>query len=239
MAVGRAENGFRRRRRSDATGTAIAVIALLSLGGLALVELIDQHRLTEARDAVMVQTLAQRRDPARVQRSLPRLPLTGSPDQLVIDGLRVAQIAAMMPVGETRDRLLEAATHAAQRAAQIRPGWGTAELVLAYAASAARGPDNALRARRALARSYVDAPFSREGGMWRIRYGAMIWRDIGPATRAALLREGVWLLGVEPQSWDQVFDTFRQSPAYMPFMLHWRMILSGAPHRLTEEQAAH
>lgn len=210
---------------------------LLLLGGLAIIDIIDQDQLAQARNAMMTQTSALRRDPARVGQSPPPMPITGSPDRLVIDGLRAARIAGMMPSGAERDALIMAAMDAAGRAAETRPNWGTAQIVLAYATSIRRTPDNTARARQALEKSYVDAPFSRDGGMWRIRFGATIWEDLRPATRNAVLREGVWLLGVEPQSWNAVFDSFRHSPAYMPFMLQWRTILSTAPHRLTVNQA--
>lgn len=113
-------------------------------------------------------------------------------------------------------------------------------MVIAYASSLGNDSRDGVRARDALTASYAGAPFLHDGGLWRIRYGVRAWPALGNATREAILREGVWLLGVDLDWWVPVFGTFRGSPAYIPFMLRWRDVMTGTPRAradgLTEAQ---
>lgn len=225
-------------RRSRSVWIATVVLAITA--GIAAVDLVDQMAIAESRNAVASQS-AQLTRGGSARFDLPVLPLEGSPDVLVLNALRVARSAATLPPNAERRRLVAEAVRAAERGAAARPNWGEAEIVIAYASSLGSDRSDGVRARDALAASYADAPFLHDGGLWRVRYGVQAWPALGKATREAILREGVWLLGVDLDWWAPVFGTFRGSPAYIPFMLRWRDVMTGTPRSrangLTETQA--
>ena len=157
------------------------------------------------------------------------LPIIGSTEQQLLDALWAARKAAAPKPGADRVMLGDDAVRMAMQARSARPEWGEAEVVVAYAASLGRGPSDRQVARQALTASYATAPFLHDAGQWRIAYGVGIWPTLGRPTQDAILREAVWMLGVDQSRWSRVFATFRGTPAYVPFMLRWRAVLSGAP----------
>lgn len=218
----------------------IATAMLAITTGIASLDLTHQMTIADSRSAVEAQSARLTRG-GTASINLPTLPLDGSPDVLVLDALRVARSAAALPQNAERRRLVMEAVRGAERGAAARPNWGEAEVVVAYASSLGSDGRDGVRARDALAASYADAPFLHDGGLWRVRYGVQAWPALGKVTREAILREGVWLLGVDRNWWVPVFGTFRGSPAYIPFMLRWRDVMTGTSrsrtNSLTEAQA--
>ena len=143
---------------------------------------------------------------------------------LLADALYVAREAAREPDGQLREAQLMRAHDELGAAMQIRPHWAEGWVTAAYIASLHRPPDPDLE-RRALLRSYTDAPYLEKAGYWRIEASLQQWDQLPPAMRRKLVNEAAWLLRHGPvENRRALFDLARNSPAYRPIFLRWREI---------------
>lgn len=69
------------------------------------------------------------------------------------------------------------------------------------------------------AASYRAAPFMAGGALWRIAYGALVWDQLAPETRQAMLDEAVWLARRDGAMRPVVRDILGDTPAGMAFAL--------------------
>ncbi|KTT99340.1 hypothetical protein NS355_06985 [Sphingomonas yabuuchiae] len=213
-------------------------IGLAFVMGLALFDVARQSAIVVSRARLANDTAPNPDQPWGI--TAQTLPIIGSPEQQILDALWTARQAAALKPSAHRAALVASAVGEALEARPARPEWGEADLVLAYAASLGDSAADQRLARQALVASYGSAPLLHDAGLWRIGYGVKVWPMLGRSTQDAIMNEGVWMLGVDQSRWARVFDTFRASPAYVPFMLRWRTILSGAPENppgLSEAQA--
>lgn len=160
-----------------------------------------------------------------------------APRILVADALRVARVAAAMPPGTARDRLLRRADAALDDAIGHRAAYGEAWTVKAFVGTLAGGDANPV-ARDALARSYDDAPYLRAAGPWRVRYAAEQWNRLDPATRLHAIDEAVWLARRGEAEQGAMFALMRGSPAYWTFMARWFVYRRGDADYLAQGRPA-
>lgn len=152
----------------------------------------------------------------------PAAPLRGPPRRQLVDGLRLARHAVLLPPGAMRDRTLAAATTAVDAAAAARPLWGEALAGSAYVHTLVSGPRAQRDAARILSSSYAAAPFLVRAGPWRISYAAAHWESLSPITQRDVLAEAVWLSGAAPSLSEGILAAFRSSAGYRPLMARWR-----------------
>lgn len=154
-------------------------------------------------------------------RDLPPRPHRATAGQRLVDSLFAARAAATLPAGSpTRARLLARASADAASAASTRPHWGEAQIAIAYAASlSGTGATSTPAERKALIRSYDDAPYLAVSGLWRLSRGLAAWPLLPPRTQARLTREILWYICKDPAVRPRLFAEVRASPAYMPVFL--------------------
>jgi hypothetical protein len=145
---------------------------------------------------------------------------------MLADALLLARWAEGRPLSDPeRQRRLEEADRLATRAARSRPYWGEAWSVTAFArALAAPGGAGGESADRALAESYRATPFLRYSADWRVSYGLRAYDRLDPVSRSRIIDEAAWLLRNEGPQRRAVLSAARQSAAYAPVMLRWRLL---------------
>lgn len=99
--------------------------------------------------------------------------------------------AATAGTPQTRARLLDAAAADADRAVAAMPYSGQAWLASSFVGYLRDGHGSP-RALRSFERSYAGNGYLYDSLDWRMRYAAAHWARLGPATRAAVAREGQW-----------------------------------------------
>jgi hypothetical protein len=148
----------------------------------------------------------------------------GEPRARLADALCLARTAVSLPPGPRRDAILNTASTAARTAVGARPFWPDALTVSAYIDSQTGDPASFDSARRALALSYMGAPYLSDAADWRIGFGLSQWHELSGATQNAVAAEAMWQIAVDPDRSDTLFAKFRASPAYIPFILRWRAL---------------
>ena len=109
-------------------------------------------------------------------------------------------------------RLLRLANSDIERARAARRYWGEAEVAATYLRFMRDGPE-APSTRETLRRSYIAAPFLRGSAPWRIRYAGSVWSLIDPVTRAAVIRETVWLARATNHTYSYARGLVANTPA--------------------------
>lgn len=142
------------------------------------------------------------------------LPAFAPPRALVAEALYRARVASTMSdTVQRRIQLTEART-ATIGAADSRPHWGEAWVVRAYVESLA-SPRFGEREKKALIRSYLDAPFLYPGGFWRTRQGILNWNAFPGFARDRIADEMVWLIRLSGgQKRSDLLEFVRNSSAY-------------------------
>lgn len=138
---------------------------------------------------------------------------------LLTDSLYLARLAAAMENGTGRQSLLRRAGDEADRAAVARSHWGEAQLARAYIESLSH-PDLEATELYALVRSYIDAPYIHDAGLWRLTRSLPYWDRFPRSTRHSIQRESIWFLCKSSGTVRrQLFELIRQSPAYRPIFI--------------------
>lgn len=204
-----------------------ATLVALLLGGLCIAALTlrDEWNVALSQRALDAQMLAiqQRGDPPPppTSRIDPALPARAQ----INHALYLARSADFLPSPE-RKAMLDEAAAAVGRAVIARPHWGEAWTVSAFVHAQRHGVAN-IQVQRAFARSYADAPYLRHSARWRTRFGLESWPMLTAETRRRVINEAIWLTRVSPAERKDIFSAFRQSPAYVPFLLRWRQVRVG------------
>lgn len=140
---------------------------------------------------------------------------------LATDALFLARQAAYLPPGRRREAMLMRAQRLSLAARQERPHWGEGWVIAAFVASL-RSPTDHEQERRALIRSYADAPFLEQSGYWRVERTIAHWDAMPPSTRNRMIDEAAWLLlRGEVENRTRLFGIVRASPAYRPAFMRW------------------
>jgi len=173
-------------------------VLLALLAGAAWVaarDLIHGMRIETAR-AVLDSSVHEGRDRLladwehRARGNLSMLVDTSPPEALALAALWIDQAAGMPP--PLRRRALLQADHLLAQVRVIRPAAPGATLQEVRADLIRFGrPRTATLA--AFSRSYRQAGFMRDEGLWRIAFAALYWRDLSEPTHKAVVDEALWL----------------------------------------------
>ncbi len=171
-----------------------------------------------------LQLLSQRIDQAMPvppeQRSAPSLPWFAPPRLLLTDALYLARLATVAPDNRTgRQALLNRAREEIAEAVLARPHWGEAWIARGYVESI-RHPGFGETERYALIRSYLDAPYVHDAGLWRTARSLPYWHGFPRSTQRLIAWEALWFLCRDDyQTKRRLLDLIRASPAYRPIFL--------------------
>ena len=218
---------------------ALALVGCLATGALGAAIVITRERTVsgaERRLEEQSRAIDSGEMPAAVS-----LPIEGAgyPARArIADALLLARRAAPLAPSPVRRSLLARAAQDIAAVTNARPDWGEAWAVCAYVA-ALRGGAGSPQARRALVRSYDDAPFLRHSAAWRTRLGFALWPVLGESTRERLVNEAVWLARIDLSMREQIFVSARESPGYDAFLSQWRWLRDrDADYRSSHGQSA-
>lgn len=211
-----------RRRRPPPVLIAAIVVGAAAAGA----DLHEERQVYAAAEAATDQSLALAQG-GQARRAAAALHAASSPRADVYDAIRLARDASGQPPGsDRRTALLQLAKSATAAGTAARPGWGEAQVVRAYVEGLAGDNRQAVNA---LSASYESAPYIRHSAFWRIGFGVTHWQDLGPATQARVVDEGLWLRSVAPERRDEINAFLRNSPAYLTFVLRSGALRAKSP----------
>ncbi len=76
--------------------------------------------------------------------------------------------------------------------------------------------------RDTLIRSYSDAPYVPEAGLWRVARGLAYWDLFPKPTQDAIIRETLWFMcKASPEIRKRLFTMARDSAAYIPLFISY------------------
>lgn len=187
----------------------ILCLALVFLASLPLIR--DEWRVHRA--SIRLAT-AQNRE----QGGSPAEPADSGPARAsLLNGLTLVQLAARQTDPRERKALLNQADAAFARAETGRPHWGDVTIGRVYGAVVAGRAMNPATI-QAFARSYAQAPYVRGSVLWRLRYGALTWSRLDPATRNHVLDEAIWLSMLGPANYMRAWSALHGTPALAAYL---------------------
>lgn len=140
---------------------------------------------------------------------------------MMTDALYIARAASMDKNPQHRRTLLLHARTSLSGVLKSRPHWGEAWIVKAYIESLT-SPRMGYAEEEALIRSYMDAPFVHNAGLWRAKRGMTNWNRFPAFAQARIANETVWLISAAPQTRMELLEMARNTPAYIPVFLRLR-----------------
>lgn len=198
----------------------IRYASLLLLVGAACIttaDLIRGQRIAAVR-AVIVSPLQVGRDQlvASWDDHPAQLVGTSPPEALGLAALWIDQAASSRE--PFRQRALANADAMLARARASRPEAPGASLLQVHADLVRLGkPRPSTLA--AFARSYRQASFLREEGLWRLAFAATYWSELSKATRTAVINEAIWLARIDGQLRNTVDQLVTGTPLALPVEL--------------------
>jgi len=141
---------------------------------------------------------------------------TAPPEALPLAALWIDQAAASpLPL---QQRALEHADALLAGVRRVRPEAPSASLLQVRADLVRYGrPRPATVA--AFARSYNQAGFLRDEGLWRLAFAAVYWHTLPEKTRSAAVNEAVWLAGIDGRLRTAVDQLVTGTPLALPVEL--------------------
>lgn len=138
------------------------------------------------------------------------------PEALALAALWIDQ-AATSPLPRKQQALVRAEELLA-RARSVRPDAAAAS-VLAVRADLVRFGNPRVSTLEIFARSYRQAGFLREQGLWRLAFTAVYWPQLSDATRQAAVNEALWLAQLDGQLRLTVDQLVTGTPLALPVEL--------------------
>lgn len=208
--------------RRSIWATRIVAVALVLVVAVAAVLLTRELQVRASQDALVRDAAALARGSRSRVQALATPPGSLPARALLPEAMRRV-LAAVSAAPSERRQLLDQALALVDAAVATRAGWGEAQLARAYILAERDGP-TAATTQAALARSYDEAPFLRDGAAWRVGMGLQHWTALSPGARGHWVEEAIWYSRSKPGVRQALFPAVRRSPAYAAFMTRWREI---------------
>lgn len=152
----------------------------------------------------------------RAGRNPPASVETSPPEALALATLWIDQAAGAPP--RLRRRALSQADYLLTRVRATRPASSSAAL-LEVRADMVRFGKPRTTTLAAFARSYQQAGFLYNEGLWRIAFAALYWQDLSQSTRKAVMDEALWLARLDGRLRIVVDQLVTGTPLALPVQL--------------------